>query len=74
MLGLGKPESKFGRFLRKNGLTQQDVVKKSGVNRTTISRLTQGDAFNPSMKNAIKIEKALRELTNKKIDISDFWM
>lgn len=74
MFGLGKPESKFGKFLRKNGLSQQDVVKKSGVNKTTISRLAQGDAFRPSMKNASKIVKALRELTNKNVDYDDFWM
>ncbi|PEE25977.1 transcriptional regulator, partial [Bacillus toyonensis] len=38
MFGLGKQRSKFGKFLDKNGISQQDVVRESGVNRGTISR------------------------------------
>ncbi|QPA33382.1 helix-turn-helix transcriptional regulator [Thermaerobacillus caldiproteolyticus] len=73
MFGLGKPRSKFGKFLDKHEITQQDLVRKSGVNRGTISRLCQGDAFKPSMKNAHKIIKALRQLTGKNVDYDDFW-
>lgn len=73
MFGLGKPRSKFGKFLDKNGITQQDLVKKSKVNKATISRICQGDAFQPSMKNASKLIKALRELTGKNVDHDDFW-
>lgn len=72
---LGKRRSKFGEFLDKNDLTQQDVVQKSGVSRGTISRLCQSaHKDGPTMKNAQKIVKALRELTGKKhIDYDDFW-
>lgn len=73
MFGLGKPRSKFGRFLDKNGISQQDLVRESGVNKGTISRLCQGDAFTPSVKNAGKIVKTLRELTGRNIDYDDFW-
>lgn len=54
MFGLGKRRSKFGKFLDKNGISQQDVVRESGVNRGTVSRICQGDAFSPSMKNGQK--------------------
>lgn len=74
MFGLGKPQSKFGRFLNKHDISQQDLVRESGVNKTTISRLAQGDAFRPSVKNAGKIVRALRKLTKKEIDYEDFWM
>lgn len=71
---LGKRRSKFGRFLDKNELTQQEVVNQSGVSRGTISRLCQADKVDgPTMKNASKIIKALRELTGKNVDYDDFW-
>ncbi|MRS25926.1 helix-turn-helix transcriptional regulator [Bacillus sp. RIT694] len=73
MFGLGKRRSKFGKFLDKNGISQQDVVRESGVNRGTVSRICQGDAFSPSMKNGQKIIKALRKLTGRDIDFDDFW-
>lgn len=71
---LGKRRSKFGKFLDKNDITQQEVVKKSGVSRGTISRLCKPEhKEGPTMKNAQKIIKALRELTGKNIDHDDFW-
>lgn len=73
MFGLGKGRSKFGKFLDKNKISQQDVVKKSGVSRGTISRIAQDDIFEPKIKNAKKIIKALREISDKKIDYDDFW-
>lgn len=74
MFGLGKPRSRFGKFLDKNGLSQQDIVKESGVNRGTISRICQGDAFQPSLKNGNKIIRALKKLTGRNVDYNDFWM
>lgn len=74
MFGLGKPRSRFGKFLDKNNLSQQDIVKESGVNRGTISRICQGDAFQPSLKNGNKIIRALKKLTGKNVDYNDFWM
>jgi putative transcriptional regulator len=71
---LGKKRSKFGKFLDKNDLTQQEIVKKSGVSRGTISRLCQASREDgPTMKNASKIIKALRDLTGKNVDYDDFW-
>lgn len=74
VFGLGKPRSRFGKFLDKNNLSQQDIVKESGVNRGTISRICQGDAFQPSLKNGNKIIRALKKLTGKNVDYNDFWM
>lgn len=73
MFGLGKPRSKLGRFLDKHKITQQELVKESKVNKATISRICQGDAFSPSMKNAQKIIKAIRKLTGKNVDYDDFF-
>jgi putative transcriptional regulator len=73
VFGLGKPRSKLGKFLDKHEIKQQELAEKSKVNKATISRVSQGDAFQPSMKNASKIIKALRELTGKDVDYDDFW-
>lgn len=73
MFGLGKPRSKFGKFLDSNDITQQDLVKESDVNKATISRLCQGDAFQPSMKNGAKIIRALKKMTQKDVSYDDFW-
>lgn len=72
---LGKRNrSKFARFLDENGISQQDVANKSGVSKSTISRLCQADTFSPTMKTAAKIVKALRQLTKKDVHYDDFWM
>jgi len=70
--GLGKPRSKFGKWLDSNGIKQEDLAKESGVNKSTISRICSGDAFYPSMKSAAKIIKALRK-RGKNVNADDFW-
>ncbi|MES1040620.1 helix-turn-helix domain-containing protein [Peribacillus simplex] len=73
MFGIGKPRSKFGRYLDKHKISQQELVDESKVNKATISRICQGDAFQPSMKNAGKLIKTLRKLTGEHVDYDDFW-
>lgn len=73
MFGLGKPRSKIGKFLDRHDISQQELVDESKVNKATISRVCQGDAFEPSMKNGRKIIKALRKLTGEQVDHDDFW-
>lgn len=72
MFGLGKKRSKFGKFLDQNSITQQDLSKQSGVNRNSISRLTQSDDHRPSLKNGQKIIKTLKK-EGYKVDFDDFW-
>jgi DNA-binding XRE family transcriptional regulator len=72
MFGIGKKRSKFGKFLDKNSITQQDLSKLSGVNRNSISRLTQSNDHRPSMKNGHKIIKTLKK-AGYKVDYDDFW-
>lgn len=72
MFGLGKQRSAFGRFLDRNGITQQELSKASGVNRNSISRITQSDENKPSMKNASKLIKALKN-AGYNVDYDDFW-
>lgn len=73
MLWFKPTGSKLARFLKDHDLSQQDVCRDSGVNKATLSRLCQGDAFKPSMSNGQKIIKSLSRLTNKNVDYDDFW-
>lgn len=70
--GLGKPRSKLGKWLDEHGVSQEELVSKSGVNKATISRLCKGDAFKPSFKNAQRLIKAIRTW-DKNVDYDDFW-
>jgi len=60
-------KSKLSNFLEKNKITQQELAERSGVSKSTISRVCQGDKFSPTMKNAQKIIKTLKKLTNKDV-------
>ncbi|BCC50421.1 hypothetical protein BCJMU02_p2015 (plasmid) [Bacillus cereus] len=73
MFGLGKPLSKFGKFLRKNEITQTELKKWSGVNQNTISRITRSNENRPSLGNGQKIIRALKR-KGYSVDFEDFWM
>lgn len=72
MFRLGKRRSKFGRFLDRNGIIQEELSKASGVNRNTISRAAAADENQPQLKNASKIIKALKK-SGYNVDYDDFW-
>jgi transcriptional regulator with XRE-family HTH domain len=73
MFGLGKPRSKLGRFLDMKKITQDELSKKSGVSKSTISKLCTVDTQSPRLDNAKRIIKALRELSGRNVDFDDFW-
>lgn len=68
-----KPRSKLGKFIDKHDLKQVDIAKVSGLRESTVSRLANIDSVSPSMKNANKIVNALRKLTGKNVNNTDFW-
>jgi transcriptional regulator with XRE-family HTH domain len=73
MFGLGKNRSKLGKWLDQRGITQQWLVKKSGLGRNTISDLTTEDnEREPNAKTMKKILSALREV-DPKVKSDDFW-
>ncbi|MGR5965444.1 helix-turn-helix domain-containing protein [Bacillus cereus] len=54
-------------------MTQEELSSKSGVTRSTVSRLCSLDSVSPTTKNSNRIIRTLRTLTGKKIDSTDFW-
>jgi len=72
LLRLGKKRSKFGKWVDKKGIKQQWIAEKSGVSRSTISQLASDDERMPTLKNAKKIIKALKNI-DPTINQDNFW-
>lgn len=60
--GLGKQRSKFGKWIDRKGLTQQEIADKAEVGRTTLSNMCSDPKYSPRIETWIKIEKALKSL------------
>ncbi|PWK07483.1 helix-turn-helix domain-containing protein [Tumebacillus permanentifrigoris] len=72
--GLGKNRSALGRFLDTSGITQQEVSKKSGVPHSTISEWCDGSKrTRPIRRTALKVLRAIKELTGEAKEYEDFW-
>ncbi|MCL6443006.1 MAG: helix-turn-helix transcriptional regulator [Alicyclobacillus sp.] len=70
--GPGKPRSRFGKWLDKNGITQQELSRRSGVSEDTISRLANNDSGRPTWRTQKRLLKVLREVDSE-ISTEDFW-
>ncbi|MFS0767081.1 helix-turn-helix domain-containing protein [Peribacillus phoenicis] len=70
--GLGKPRSRFGKFMDVNSISQKALADQSGVSNSTISRLCQQEEYAPNMKNGIRLIKVLNE-AGYKVSYEDFW-
>lgn len=68
--GLGKQRSKFGKWLDRRGITQQEVAERSGVNRNTVGELANNTDSKPSWKTRRKLDRGLRDAGFRS---DDFW-
>jgi transcriptional regulator with XRE-family HTH domain len=64
MFGLfgGKPRTRIGRWLDARGITQEWLVRKTKINRTTISKIASDDEYSPTLPTIKKIMNAIREV------------
>lgn len=65
MFGIGKPRTKIGKFIDKYGITQEWLVRKTGLGRNTIGRITGDKTYLPTLKTVKKVMKAIREVDPK---------
>jgi transcriptional regulator with XRE-family HTH domain len=70
--GLGKTRTRLGMWLHRNGYTQEDLVRSSGVSRNTISSACSDPDYVPSGSVMQKILKALREV-DASVRADHFW-
>jgi predicted XRE-type DNA-binding protein len=60
MFGLGKTRSKFGKWVDKKNIKQNDIAKASEVGRTTISNMCSDPNHKPRYETWVKVEKVLK--------------
>jgi transcriptional regulator with XRE-family HTH domain len=64
-----KKRSKLGRYLDKEGFSQEELVKVSKVSRNTISRICSDPDYTPTGGTIKKIMAAIKKLDpNAKVD------
>lgn len=64
MFGLfeGKPRTKIGKWLDTRGISQEWLVRKTKISRTTISKIASDKDYSPTLATIKKIMKAIREV------------
>ncbi|HZG79692.1 MAG TPA: XRE family transcriptional regulator [Brevibacillus sp.] len=72
MRGLGKPRTKFGKWLDERGIKQSFIVSKSGVGRSTVSDMASKINYQPEYQNMVKVIKVLKEI-DPTLTIETFW-
>lgn len=59
---IGKRRSKLGKWIDKNGYTQEDLVKEAKVSRNTVSKACSDPDYIPSPTVMKKILNAVRRI------------
>jgi transcriptional regulator with XRE-family HTH domain len=62
MFGLGKPRSKFGRFLDQKGIEQKEVAERAKVSEMTLTRMCNDKEHSPRISTWVKIQRALKSM------------
>ncbi|MEC2074485.1 helix-turn-helix domain-containing protein [Metabacillus fastidiosus] len=70
--GFRKPRSKFGRWLDRQGMEQEEFSKSSKVSRNTVSKLCNDKNYIPSPKVMKKIMDTVRKFDKSKT-MNDFF-
>lgn len=72
MFGLGKPRSRFGKWIDREGLTQRDIAKKAKISEMSLTRMCNDKEYVPKYSTWAKVERALRSL-GYDVDRDDFF-
>ncbi|MED4461134.1 helix-turn-helix transcriptional regulator [Metabacillus fastidiosus] len=70
--GFRKPRSKFGSWLDRQGMEQEEFAKSSKVSRNTVSKLCNDKNYIPSPKVMKKIMDTVRKFDKSKT-MNDFF-
>lgn len=62
LFGLGKPRSKFGKWLDREGIQQVEVAKKANVSTATITRICNEKEYVPKISTWVKVQRALKSM------------
>ncbi len=74
MFGLGKPRTKFGKFLDEYNLQQREIAATARVSEEEISKLCNPRyGVIPNNRTQVRLIEAIEKKTGKKVKRSDFW-
>ncbi|WDL97784.1 helix-turn-helix domain-containing protein [Alicyclobacillus sp. ALC3] len=59
--GLGRPRTKFGKWMEDEGITQAELAQKSGVSQSVISELAHDAKAKPSWRTKKRLRDTLEE-------------
>jgi len=62
MFGLGKPRSKFGRYLDQKGIEQKEVADRANVSEMTLTRMCNDKDHSPRISTWVKVQRALKSM------------
>ncbi|MDR6884852.1 transcriptional regulator [Bacillus sp. 3255] len=69
---IGKKRTRFGRWADKERLTQQMLIKITGVNKNTMTELCNNEEYNPHIPTKTKVVSGLRR-NGFDVEMADFW-
>jgi predicted transcriptional regulator len=72
MFGLGKRRSKFGKWIDRKGIKQEDIRKKANIGNGTISDMCNKDDYSPRISTWVKVQRALKSM-GYNVDRDDFF-
>lgn len=72
LFGLGKKRTELGKWLDRNGFSQENLSHEAKLNRDTVSKACSDTNYLPSAKTMKKILKAVRKV-DPDIKMDDFW-
>jgi predicted transcriptional regulator len=67
-----KSRSRLGKWLDRKGVTQEWLVKETGISRSSISDLCDDTVSSPRSETRSRIIKTLRQV-DPNVSASDFW-
>ncbi|MGM0875483.1 MAG: transcriptional regulator [Bacillota bacterium] len=70
MFGIGKPRSKFGKWIDKKGIKQEQIRKKTKLGNGTITSLYFDKDYVPKISTWVKIERVLKSMGIMLIEIN----
>jgi transcriptional regulator with XRE-family HTH domain len=62
LFGLGKPRSKFGKWMDSKGIEQKEVADRANVSEMTLTRMCNDKEHSPRISTWIKVQRALKSM------------
>jgi predicted transcriptional regulator len=62
LFGLGKPRSKFGKWVDRNGIVQKEIAEKAKLSEMSVSRMCNEKDYVPKVSTWVKVQRALKSM------------